>query len=186
MRRARFAVALIVLGAGGAFPQRPAPKAETPNCTFSEVYKKDGWTVPGVHGAKVKERANLRNLPGVFVSILEPAEPQTNIPEITCPQDHPGRLDIKVDAPIRILNLWSFDLGGQVFAYRVEYAEETIYNGERHELAAATSVFFYDLEGSGRFTVLDGGKGVEGHSIGYLPSFIPDWAKNSAVASPAR
>jgi hypothetical protein len=185
MLRAPFASALVLLGTSVAFPQQPAPKDATPNCTFSEVYKKDGWTVPGVHGAKVKQRATLTDLPGVFVTILEPADAQTNIPEIWCPQDHPGRLVLD-DSPIRIMVLWSFDCGGRVFAYRISYAEEAIYNGERHELAAATSVFFYDMEGSGKFTVLDAGKRLNGKGWGYLPSFIPDWAKNNAAAPPAK
>jgi hypothetical protein len=84
------------------------------------------------------------------------------------------------------MSLWSFDLGGQVFAYRVGYAEETIYNGERHELAAASWAFFYDMDGSKNFTVLDGGKGVSGHSIGFLPSFIPEWVKSRTVAQPTK
>jgi hypothetical protein len=113
----------------------------------------------------------------VFITVLEPAEAETNITEIYCAEGHPGRLMID-ERPIRILALWSLDFGGQIFAYRISYALQTIDDGKRHELGAASVLFFYDMDGSGRFTMRDS------TMIGFLPSFIPDWAKKSAGTTP--
>jgi hypothetical protein len=184
MLRAGFAAILLVVGTAQLIAQEPAKSDATPACSFSEIYRKDGWTVPGVSGAKVKQRGKLGNISGVFVTVLKPVEAETNIAEIWCPSDHPGRLVVD-DRPIRILALWSYDFDGRLFAYRINYALQTIDNGTRNELAAAIAVFFYDTDGSGRFTVSDGGKSVNGRGLGYLPSFIPDWAKSGAVKAAA-
>jgi len=59
-----------------------------------------------------------------------------------------------------------------------------IYDGKRQECACESYLFFYDMDGAGNFTVIDSGRGVvESHNTGYLPSYIPEWAKNSAAPS---
>ncbi|MGA3371658.1 MAG: hypothetical protein ABSC48_07845 [Terracidiphilus sp.] len=188
MLRASFATLLIVIGAAPVFSQQPAKSDAPPTCSFSEIYRKDGWTVPGASGAKAKKpRAPLGNIPGVFLTMLEPGEAETNMATISCSRDHPGRLEIEEDAPIQILALWSFDFGGRIFAYRVVYGCEVINSGKREHLACASTVFFYDMDGSGRLTLSDGGRGVApGKNPGFLPSFIPDWAKNNAGAASTR
>jgi len=178
----------LVIAIGAASAQQPSPiqKPETqaapPTCSFSEIYNKDGWTVPGVDGAKVKQRAKFTNMPGVFVSILEPLETETNMTEVVCDRNHPGRLEIE-DAPIVILALWSFDFGGKVFAYRISYGCEAMDHGKRDHLACSSTAFLYDVDGSGNFTQRDGG-GVNGKGIGFMPSFIPDWAKGGDGETP--
>ncbi len=186
MFHAPFAMAFVFLGTGVALSQQTSPNDPIPKCNFSEVFKKDGWTVPGISGAKVKQRAKLSNMPGVFVTTFEPANAEANLTNVICVREHTGRLEVKDGAPIKILMLWSFDLGGRVFAYRVEFASEVIYDGKRQECACESYLFFYDMEGSGKFVLMDSGKGVDGHSIGYLPSFIPDWVKSQADAPPTR
>lgn len=176
MIRSSLAALLIAFGVGSACCQQPAQKDASQVCSFAEIYRKDGWTVPGLDGAKVKsQRARLSNLPGVFVTMLQPAEPETFFQNLGCPQDHPGRIEIE-NAPIKVLDLWSFDVGGRVFAYRISYAREAVNNGVRSELAAASTVFFYDADGSGLFTVVRGGTMGVGS---FAPAYIPDWAKSS-------
>jgi hypothetical protein len=180
----RFSVAAIAvaLAVGNAHCQVPAHRDAPETCSFSEVYKKAGWTIPGLAGATVKsQRAKLSNLPGVFVTMLQPSEPETDFQHVSCPYDHPGRLVVEGE-PIKILDLWSFDFGGRVFAYRVSYAREAVNGGVRSELAAASTVFFYDTDGSGTFTVMKGATMGVGS---FAPAFIPDWAKNSASQTPA-
>jgi hypothetical protein len=184
MRRTSLAAILVIPVAVCAFSQQPTKNDATPTCSFSETYKKDGWTVPGLVGAKAKKpRAPLSNIPGVFLTMLEPANPETDIAEVSCTRDHPGRLEIEENAPIKILNLWSFDFGGRIFAYRVEYARESIQDGKRYELASESGVFFYDLDGSGHFTVMR--DPVLGLSW-FIPEFIPDWAKKTAEDAPTK
>lgn len=171
----RISLAVIVLSmwVANAYCQAPSHGDAPALCTYSELYKKSGWKIPGLEGAKPKgERANLKNLPGVSVTMLQPSEPETFLQDVSCPYDHPGRLVVEDNSPIKVLALWSFDFGGRVFAYRLSYARETIDNGKRSELAAASTVFFYDLDGSGRFSVL------KRATVG--PPSIPDWAKSSA------
>jgi hypothetical protein len=57
MIRVIFASILIVFGAACAFSQQPVKSDAALTCTFPEMYKMDGWIVPGVQGAKVKQHA---------------------------------------------------------------------------------------------------------------------------------
>jgi len=98
-------------------------------------------------------------------------------------QDHEGRIEL-IDQPVKILQLWLFDFEGRVFAYRVQYAPEALENGNREELAAASIVFFYDEDGSGKFKVARWPKLLKSNGMGYLPEFIPDWVKDRHVDPP--
>lgn len=175
MLRSSLAI-LVVFGIGNACCQQPAQSSTSPPCSFTEVYKKDGWTVPGLNGAEAKKtRTKLSNLPGVFVTMLQPTKSETYFQHLWCPSDHIGRIEIE-DAPIKVLDLWSYDVDGRLFAYRVSYAREAVNNGVRSELAADSTVFFYDVDGAGRFSVL------RSASLGpgaYAPAFIPDWARGA-------
>ena len=127
----------------------------SPACNFGEIYKAEGWKIPGLDKvAKERETGNLTNLPGVSLTKLHPLEPEASLEAIFCPYDHRGRLTVEDAKPIRIMALWAFAYSGHIFAYRIEYSDEAIENGQRHELASASSVFFYDVDGSGRFTSL--------------------------------
>jgi hypothetical protein len=181
MPRTGLAIILVVLASLDAFPQQLAPKAATPTtCSFSEIYRKDGWTIPGLPGVKVKgQRAKLTNMPGVFVTVLIPRESEAMMTDIWCPPDHSGRLEME-DQPIRILDLWSFDFSGRVFAYGISYGKDAMQNGIRVPLGAASAVMFYDLDGSGHFTVRRWARWP------FMPDFIPDWARNGADASPSK
>lgn len=170
---------------GPASAPNPEPQGKSPTCIFSELFRSDGWNVPGLEGAKVKRaRSKVTNIPGLFLTMLEPADPEVDLTEMNCDQQHPGRVNVRENAPIKVLDLWAFDFGGQVFAYRLSYAGEAIYDGKREDLAWATSIFFYDLDGSGRFTVIryPTFKGKPDFTT-YLPEFIPDWVKNNQPAN---
>jgi hypothetical protein len=110
--------------------------------------------------------------------MLKPDNVESNLSEWHCSEKDPGRIEIVENAPVKIYALWAFDFGGPVFAYRVAYAPESINGGQRHELASMTSVFFYDPDGSGKFSVLKYQKWVrEPKFTEYLPESVPDWAK---------
>jgi hypothetical protein len=159
-----------------ALAQQPPPDDPLKGCNGAEAVDESGWTVPGLDGAKLKGRGPFTNLPGVFVSLLEPASAQTFFKRVWCSENHPGMIETS-EMPIRVMQLWSFDIDGHVFAYRVQFAQQVIDDGARHELGAAFTVFYYDVTGSGRFTIIATHLDLKSE---YIPTFIPDWAKKSA------
>lgn len=157
---------------GNAISQ-PLSKAQTSLCSFSEVYRKDGWVIPGVEGARIKgQRMAFNNLPGVYVTMLEPVTSESTITDVWCSGDHNGRIEVE-DRSIRILNLWSFDLGGRKFAYGLSYGVDVINNGKRVPVGASAALMFYDVDGSGRFKVLRGAQ------FPFVPDIVPDWARTA-------
>jgi hypothetical protein len=86
--------------------------------------------VPGLAGSTVDtRRAAVSNIPGVFVTMLKPANVESNLTEARCSDKDPGSIEIIEDSLIKIYALWKFDYGGRVFTYRVEYASESLFRG---------------------------------------------------------
>src|ERR1700719_3769691 len=168
MLRTIFASVLIVLGTSIAFSQQSIPKPTSPTCSFSEIYKADGWTVPGLLNASVKKRGTFSNIPGVTVTIFEPAQTESTITAIQCSRDDGGRLEIE-KLPIRILELSAYEYLGRTYAYGLSYEKQAIQNGTRVPLGAASGFLYYDLSNSGRFTVRKSAKWP----------FIPDLPPNA-------
>jgi hypothetical protein len=159
-----------------AHGQQPVFGDPSKGCNGAEAVDANGWTVPGLDGAKIKGRGPLNNLPGVFINMLVPGKAETSFKRVWCSENHPGMIETD-EMPIRVMELWSYDTGGQVFAYRVQFAQQVMDDGVRHELGAAFVAFYYDVDGSGRFSVI--ATNLRGKSE-FSPSFIPDWAKKSA------
>jgi len=171
-------------------------EADTPKkCAFSEVYRKDGWKIPGTPATPntpLAAEAEARRLPpnsetwpgvtrgplksettpGVFVTKMIPDTTETTITRIWCTDDGTGRLQMD-EEPIGIVLLVAYDFEGRTFAYAVKYVEERIWNGTRRQLGAESQAMFYDLDGSGRFTLMKGPGGP------FVPYFIPDWVKKA-------
>jgi hypothetical protein len=96
----------------------------------------------------------VKDKPGYFVSSYQPIKAETFIPQdVSCPYNHPGRLVIE-NRPVRVVQLISWDYEGKLFMYEVFYALQVIYHGTRTELAAESQWQFFDVDGSGRFTVM--------------------------------
>jgi len=132
--------------------QEAATKLNQPECSFTEIYKADGWSIPGLQNAKVKQKGNFTNLPGVVLIKLESSVIESTFTQIRCSGEHKGRIEIK-EEPIGILDLTAYEYKGRVFAYGLSYERQAIENGARFSLGAASSYLFYDAEGSGRFTL---------------------------------
>jgi len=183
MRFATVAGIIFAFGASFSSAQQLADRNRSATCGISEFVRKEGWTIPGLLGAKVKQRSHLTNLPGTFLTKLEPIEPEVTFTEMRCVSVERAEPEVK-DLPIKILNLWSFDMGGSAYAYRLEYSEEAVENGKRAELASFSVVFFYDLDGSGQFTLM---KHQTMKGGGWLiPAFVPEWAKNRGTPAPEK
>jgi len=166
------AIAIVmVLGTMNARCQSKTEQNTGPTCSFAEVYRQEGWTIPGLDGAKKQLRQAWKDKPGFFITSLQPSQPESFIfPNASCPYDHPGRLVIE-NRPIRVMNLISWDYQGKVFGYEVVYALQVIENGARTELAAATAVQFFDIDGSGRFSVM---RPPDYRNL-FAPTVVPDW-----------
>jgi hypothetical protein len=123
-------------------------------CSFSEAYRAEGWKIPGLLGAKKKtERASLSTHPEVFATMLDPGESEVELMSPKCPREFPGRLTLDTQ-PIKITELWKFDIAGKVFAYGVKFTHQAIENGVRINRLAVSQLIFYDTDGSGSYTLL--------------------------------
>jgi len=159
-----------LVGVPPAAQETPKPDASPKTCSFSEVYRDEGWLIPGLKGATPNTRGRLQQIPGVFVTTLSPTDKgDLTITEPRCSRDHEGRLEMR-DQPMRIKILWAFDFNGKPFAYRLQYGKEAIENGRRYSVGAARDIMFYDIDGSGKFTLYsDFGPTIA----------VPDWASGT-------
>jgi hypothetical protein len=175
------AIILVILAGKNAFPQQHADADAVKTCTFDGIYRKDGWTIPGMPAkqADVKyPRKPYSNMPGVFGTMLTPVNPETTYTRIGCSRDNSGWLQID-EQPIAIIWLFSFDFEGRVFAYGIRFGLERIENGVRRDAGMESALVFYDLDGSGHFA-LKKSAGLP------FPDFMPDWVKKGADASPRK
>jgi hypothetical protein len=120
--------------------------------------------MPGVKDAKSKWRVAVPNKTGVYMSELEPIRHKASIQSFSCSREHSGRVEIE-DLNVGIINLTSFDVGGRVFAYALTYGIDGI--------GAEWTAKFYDLDGSGRFTL------QRSELVRIVPDLIPDWVRGS-------
>jgi hypothetical protein len=189
MLRAGLVFAFIVLTCEALFSQSAGGTSAT-TCGFSEIYRPSGWRIPGVVGSsekimKSKEielpgilpppqqrvaRASLSNIPGVFATQMQPGNSDLKIPLPYCSPDYPGRLISDESKPVRVLQLWRFDFNGKVFAYGIEYTPAT-----NPPILAFGQVLFYDLDGTGTFTVARIPK-----VYFFAAVEVPKWAKEGA------
>jgi hypothetical protein len=158
------AVVAIVVACNNAPCQQPSDK-EAPSCCYSELYRKEGWVIPGIKGAKSKWRVAVPDKPGVYMTELEPTSHKATIQSLSCSREHTGRLELE-DLDVGIINLTFFDIGGRIFAYNLVYGIDGI--------GAEWTVRYYDLDGSSRFTL----RRSERNRI--VPELIPDWVPPSA------
>jgi len=180
MSRLGLAIILVAVASGNAFSQQTTNADASKGCTFSEVYRKVGWAIPGMPAVPVQgkyPRKPYSDMPGVFVTALEPNPVETTITVIWCSRDDDGRLQID-DEPIGVISLMAYDFDGRVFAYAVRYGMQSILEGKRSQLGGVSQAIFYDLDGSGRFTLMRGPGGP------IVPSFIPDWVRERPGSLP--
>ena len=154
-------VAIAAAFASCAYPQR-VEQGSPLKCDYSELYKKEGWTIPGVDGAQKKWRAPIQEKAGVYRTELQPSRRAAKMQSFLCSREHVGRMEIE-DRDIGVLGLSSFDFGGHIFAYDLIYGVDGI--------GAEWFVRFYDLDGSGRFAL----RRSETNRL--VPDLIPDWVK---------
>jgi hypothetical protein len=161
-------ISIIIAFVGPAYSQQLVEKSPPPACDYTELYKKEGWVIPGINGAKKKgDRTAVPSKPETFMTELEPTARRATIQSFSCSREHAGRLEVK-DLDVGIMDLRSFDIDGRIFAYNLVYGIDGI--------AAEWSVRFYDLDGSGHFSLRRSERNR------FVPELIPDWVKDDQDA----
>lgn len=156
-------IVMLAILTSNLYPQQSGDTSAEQIC-YSELYRKEGWTIPGLQGARKKGgRGAVPEKPDVYLTALEPPHRGSTIQIFRCSREHTGRLEIE-DLDVGIIDLSSFDVGGRIFAYNLIYGVDGI--------AAEWSIRFYDLDGSGRFTLR------RTERSRFTPELIPDWVKN--------
>lgn len=177
----RIILILLIFGPALLFPQQGSESSNTHHC---EALDQKGWTVPGLAGAKIQARGPSKYLDGVFLSVLEPGDPEAWLIGPECPAATDKAPEFRA-RPIRVMKLWGFDAGGAPFAYRIEYADEALHrDGTRGELGSMSVVYFFDTSGSGRFTLVRASTMI-GKNY-FFPDIVPEWAKRPAAPKPAQ
>jgi hypothetical protein len=157
--------------------QESTTKLNAPACNFAEIYKADGWSIPGLQNATVKQKANFRNLPGVVVTKLEPPPSATEatLTHISCSREHHGRIEIE-EEPIGIIELDAYEYKGRAFAYGLNFERQAVENGARVSTGASSAYLFYDLDGTGHFTLRKSALWP------FIPEIPEAWAKRESDA----
>ena len=125
MFRARLAFAFVVLACGALFSQQPAAEGSPATSASPESHCPGGWRIPGVLGSREQfidnkeielpgilpplekrvARYALSNIPGVFLTKMQPGIPNMPAVLLYCPSGHPGPL-VRQDNWIIVLHLW--------------------------------------------------------------------------------
>ncbi len=178
MRRLIFVLVLIFLSRSASqeltsqpYDSKPADK----RCDFAEVFRYEGWRIPGLRGATPKgNRVDLARFHGVFATELNAGKSDLNLVAPEFVDNTPGRLAVRT-WPVRVIELWRFDFNGRVFAYAADYESQSMVDGVPHQSMRLVSVLFYDVDGSGLFKIM------KYDSLGPIHSLdVPEWAKKSS------
>jgi hypothetical protein len=139
-------------------------------CDITELYKEDGWTIPGLAGATVESGHDTGQGDTIAVEILKPHASAASIMILSCVASKPGRVEIRNQA-VNVLELRRYSTLGHTFAYGVD-AEHVSAEGEgRAALGAAEVLMYYDLDGSGLFRLREYASRIP-YSVR-----VPDWVK---------
>ena len=153
-----------------------------PSCSFKELFNSGGWDIPGLSGAELKGHGRYagEGVPeNVFVEILEPQNPEASLTLIS---RGPGdRIEVK-NMPVDVTQIERYTMNGHVFGYHVIAVDAAYENGKRVHFGYQERVYFYDPDGSGKFSI----RREAGELL--FKIVIPDWAKraNSSQARPPK
>jgi hypothetical protein len=167
--------------------QLPGSKAGDNRCQFSEMFRQDGWKIPGALGAVPKgTRLALSTspggaVPGVFVTEMEAGKSLSNLLMPTCWPDLSGRLIIR-ETPVRALQMSRVDYEGRVFAYVVCYEPQSKEDGSPRRTLGFVQVVFLDVDGSGSFTVMR----YDYRGLFLASPDVPEWAKGQPQKPPSK
>jgi hypothetical protein len=167
--------------------QVPTSKAGEMACQFSEMYRSEGWKIPGRSGAVPKGSSFALSvspggvIPGVFVTEMKSGKALSNLLFPKCSPDSPGRLIVR-EGPVRVLHMSKVDYQGRVFAYIVEYEPQIVESGKPTRTLGFVQVVFLDTDGSGRFSVMK----YDDRGFFLASPDVPEWAKRPSQKPPTK
>jgi hypothetical protein len=140
-------------------------------CGVKELFKDDGWEIPGLSGATVQDRALLAGQ-GVETTVetLAPLTPAASVMTALCAPEEPGRILIR-NQTVNVQGLRRYSILGHTFAYRVIAEDVAVHGDERVALASVEILMYYDLDGSGIFKLREYASRVP------YKFRIPEWVK---------
>ena len=171
---------ILVLSFAWCVPALLAQSGETqtpvPPCQIKEYLNRSGWNIPGLSKADVKTshaRYTSEGLENVYVDILEPTVPQDFITFVFIIS---GSAEVR-NRPVDVTQIEQFMMNGHVFGYHVIATDAGFdKNGKRIHFGAQERVYYYDPDGSGKFTVM--------HNAGelFFKIIVPDWVKHTTTS----
>ena len=176
----RVTVVLIILSSFLCLAQQPEQQEASQQIQIAEVLDRNGWKVPGVTGARVIQHARwtTEGLEGVVADTLKPVSPNTSILLLTTVRDKPGTIEVR-QQPIEVTEILRFSMNGRTFAYRIIAIPQSIDSrGKRTPLGSEERLAFYDVDGGGKFTVMQ-----DAGDFGPFVPMIPGWVKKPALPS---
>lgn len=147
------------------------------SCQIQEVLNRKGWDIPGL-SKTVTRTAHARypaeGIENVFVDILESKATDSSVTLAIRYSNSNSRVEI-VAKPVDVIQIQRFQIDNQVFGYLVTAVPVGIANdGHRIRAASEELLYYYDPDGSGRFTVMRYASEI------FFKIVVPDWAKQRA------
>ncbi len=167
-------VVLIILSALLCLAQEPEKQGATQQIQIAEILDRKGWKVPGVTGARIIQHARwtTEGLEGIFADTLKPVSPNTSVLLLTTVRDKPGAIEVR-QQQIEVTEILRFSMNGRTFAYRITAIPQSIDSrGKRTSLGSEERLAFYDVDGTGKFTVMQ-----DAGDFGPFVPMIPGWVK---------
>lgn len=150
-------------------------------CRIKELLNPQGWDIPALAGATVKTRAhyNSEGIPeNVFLEIMEPQTPAGSFTVVGLRSCDMAVLNVR---SVDVTKIERFSINGRVFGYRVTGTlAGNDKDGRRLHFGSEERAYYYDADGSGKFSVMRYDTGELIFKI-----IIPEWVKQ-ATGSQAR
>jgi hypothetical protein len=176
----KLAIFLVAILSTLLYGQAPEAQQSPQTCGISEMLNRGGWRIPGLSKVLPKKHGQWTTggLENVFVEFLQSSAPKDSVVLISAVRGHVGTIEFREQA-VDVTEILRFEMNGHVFAYRVTAVPVSVgKNGSRSPLGSEERLAFYDVDGSGRFTVMRDAGGFEP----FVP-FVPEWVKQSKKPS---
>jgi len=147
-------------------------KAATP-CRIRELFKPNGWDIPGLSKATVKTHGHYvsKGIPeNVFIDTLEAKAPEASLIFVGLKSCEMAQMNVR---SIDVTKIERFMMNGHVFGYRVTGVVAGFdKQGRRIHYGSEERVYYYDPDGFGKFSVM---RYDDGDLI--FKIVVPDWVK---------
>jgi hypothetical protein len=171
MIRFTLVIVLIYCLVSSSLTQSSSVQAE--QCRVKELLNYQGWEIPGLAAATVKLHARYKSegVPdNVFIDLMESQAPLVRLTFVGLKSCETAVISFR---SIEVNRIERFIMNGHVFGYRVTGTIASVDNQGHRTLAGSDEiVYYYDPDGSGKFSVMRYDSSELTFKI-----IIPDWVK---------